>query len=69
MAVDLPGGKTLFALLRSDSDVEWAAQVMHLLAPEIQGETSQDSFDNVLLIKGKVVVPCGFRRSRACIPI
>lgn len=62
VAVDLPGGKTLFALLRSDSDVEWAAQVMHLLAPEIQGETSQDSFDNVLLIKGKVVVPRTFPR-------
>lgn len=62
VAVDLPGGKTLFALLRSDSDVEWAAQVMHLLAPQIQGETSQDSFDNVLLIKGKVEVPRTFPR-------
>lgn len=62
VAVDLPGGKTLFALLRSDSDVEWAAQVMHLLAPQIQGETSQDSFDNVLMIKGKVEVPRTFPR-------
>ncbi len=63
VAVDLPGGgKTMFALLRSDSEVEWAAQVMHLLAPEIQGETSQDSFANLLLIKGKVVVPRTFPR-------
>lgn len=60
VAVDLPGGKTLFALLRSDNDIEWAAQVMHRLAPEIDGETSEDAFDNVLLTTGKVDVPRTF---------
>ncbi|MBA4174919.1 MAG: hypothetical protein C0511_20270 [Hyphomicrobium sp.] len=60
VAVDLPGGKTLFALLRSDNDVEWAAQVMHRIAPEIQGETSEEAFDNVLLIKGAVELPRTF---------
>ena len=33
VAVDLPGGHTLFALLRSDSEVDWASHVMFLLTP------------------------------------
>lgn len=60
VTVDLPGGKTLFALLRSDNDVEWAAQVMHRIAPKIEGETSEDAFNNVLLIKGEVELPRTF---------
>lgn len=32
-AVNLPGGKTLFALLRSDNDPDWASRVYVLLAP------------------------------------
>lgn len=57
VAVDLPGGRTLFALLRSSNDVEWAARVMQMLAPKIQGEPWAESFDNVLMIKGAVEVP------------
>jgi hypothetical protein len=60
VAVDLPGGKTLFALLRSDNDIEWAAQVMHRIAPKIEGETSEDAFDNVLLIESAVDLPRTF---------
>jgi hypothetical protein len=57
VAVDLPGGRTLFALLRSDNDIEWSAHVMQGLAPKIQGEPWAKSFDNVLLINKKVEVP------------
>ena len=57
VAVDLPGGRTLFALLRSGNDVEWSARVMQMLAPKIQGEPWAESFDNILSIKGAVEVP------------
>lgn len=57
VAVDLPGGRTLFALLRSDNDIEWSARVVQMLAPKIKGEPWQQSFDNVLLVKGSVEVP------------
>jgi hypothetical protein len=57
VAVDLPGGRTLFALLRSDDNIDWAAGVMQGLAPKSQGESWAESFDNVLLINGVVEVP------------
>jgi hypothetical protein len=57
VAVDLPGGRTLYALLRSDDNVDWATNVMQMLAPEIEGEPWEDVFDNVLLIEGEVEVP------------
>jgi hypothetical protein len=57
VAVDLPGGKTLFALLQSDNDNEWSARVMQMLAPNIEGEPWVESFDNMLLIKGAIEVP------------
>jgi hypothetical protein len=57
VAVDLPGGRTLFALLRSSNDAEWSARVMQMLVPKIQGEPWAESFDNVLLIKRAVEVP------------
>lgn len=57
VAVDLPRGRTLFALLRSDSDIEWSARVVQMLAPKIKGEPWEQSFDNVLLVKGSVEVP------------
>ncbi len=60
VVVDLPGGKTLFALLRSDNDIEWASKVMQMLAPEVAGEEGDEKFDNVLLIKGKIEVPRTF---------
>ena len=57
VAVDLPGGQTLFALLRSDIDVDWSARLMQMLAPEIAGEAFEDVFDNVLMIESEVEVP------------
>lgn len=57
VAVDLPGGRTLFALLRSENDIEWAEHVMQFLSPDTPGEPWEEMFDNVLLIKGQVELP------------
>jgi hypothetical protein len=57
VAVDLPRGRTLFALLRSDNNVDWASYVMQMLAPDIEGEKWEDVFDNVLLLEGEVELP------------
>ena len=38
VAVDVAPDRTLFALLRSENDVEWASRVMLLLAPKIEGK-------------------------------
>ncbi len=57
VAVDLPGGRTLFALLRSDSDVDWASSVMQSAAPKIEGEPWEERFDNMLLLEGEVELP------------
>ena len=57
VAVDLPGGRTLFALLRSEDSVDWATYVMQNTAPKIRGETFEEKFDNMLLIKGEKVLP------------
>lgn len=60
VAVDLPGGRTLFALLRSENDIDWASSVMFMLAPEAS-RTAPDSFqarfDKMLEIKGPIAVP------------
>lgn len=60
VAVDLPGGKTLFALLRSDNNVDWASYVMQTLAPHIDSETFAQQLDNMLLLKGEIVLPRTF---------
>ncbi|MBE5074000.1 hypothetical protein IM511_06750 [Erythrobacteraceae bacterium E2-1 Yellow Sea] len=57
VAVDLPAGRTLFALLRSEDDADWASAVMQAAAPKIRGETFEEKFDNMLLIKGEKVLP------------
>ena len=57
VAVDLPDGRTLFALLRSEDDVDWAGTVMQNLAPKIAGERFSERFDNVLQVKGKRELP------------
>ena len=57
VAVDLPGGRTLFALLRSDDDVDWAGNVMQAVAPRFEGEPFEEKFDNVLLVAGEVALP------------
>ena len=40
VAVDLPGGKTLFALLRSEENVDWPRYVMYKLTPLARDETA-----------------------------
>lgn len=57
VAVDLPDGRTLFALLRSEDETDWAGNVMQRLAPRIAGEQFDEQFDNVLLIKGEQELP------------
>lgn len=56
VAVDLPGGKTMFALLRSDNDIDWASRVFVLLAPK-RKQTFEDSLDDVLEVKGEQALP------------
>lgn len=57
VAVDLPDGRTLYVLLRSDGNIDWATYVMQMLAPDIEGEPWEEAFDNVLLIEGEVELP------------
>lgn len=57
VAVDLPGGRTPFALLRSEDETDWVGNVMQYLAPKIAGEKFSEKFDNVLLIKGEHELP------------
>ena len=57
VAVDLPGGRTLFALLRSDNDVDWASHVLPFLAPRVAGESFEQQLDDVLSLEGEVVLP------------
>lgn len=57
VTVDLPGGRKLFALLRSEDDVDWAETVMQTAAPRVAGESYEEQFDNVCLIKSPVVLP------------
>ena len=55
--VDLPDGRTLFALLRSEDETDWASSVMQTAAPRIEGEPFEERFDNMLLIDGEVELP------------
>lgn len=60
VAVDLPGGKTLFALLRSENDNDWARRVMFMLAPEAPEGTAdpfQARLDDMLELEGPIQVP------------
>lgn len=54
VAIDLPDGRTLYALLRSGGDVEWAARVIPLLSPDAGDENSLDDF---LQLEGKKELP------------
>ena len=57
VAVDLPGGRTLFALLRSDNDVEWAARVMLRASPRYAGESWEQRFDDMQGLRGEQTIP------------
>lgn len=50
VAVDVADEQTLYALLRSDSNVQWAALVVPILAPDAGDE---NLFDDVFLLEGK----------------
>ncbi|KEO89086.1 hypothetical protein EH31_13690 [Erythrobacter longus] len=54
VAVDLPGGQTLYALLGNGQSGQWAAAVVPLLAPDAQDD---NPFDDVLLLEGKQELP------------
>jgi hypothetical protein len=57
VAVDLPGGQTLFALLRSQSSNDWAAGIVPALAPQMVDPGGAARFDGVLLLEGVAEVP------------
>jgi hypothetical protein len=54
VSVDLSNGRTLYALLRSGGDVEWAARVIPRLSPDAGDKNSLDDF---LLLEGKKELP------------
>lgn len=56
VAVDLHGGKTLFALLRSDNDIDWASRVFIRLARQ-RKQAFEESLDDVLEVKGEQTLP------------
>lgn len=53
VAVDLGEDRTLFALLRSDSDVEWASRVMLQLLPRLANASWEERFDDMMALEGK----------------
>lgn len=60
VAVDLPGGKTLFALLRSENDIDWASRVMFMMASEVpktDEDQFQSRFNNLLRLNGSIALP------------
>jgi hypothetical protein len=57
VAVDLPGGQTLFALLRSDNNVDWASYVFVYLAVDQSAENAADIARKVLEVEGVRTLP------------
>ncbi|MEL6877121.1 MAG: hypothetical protein AAGL68_03375 [Pseudomonadota bacterium] len=57
VAVDLPDGQTLFALLRSEDTVDWATYILPWIAPEVRGEDFVEQLDNPLTLEGEVELP------------
>lgn len=60
VTVDLPGDQTLFALLRSESDIQWAGTIVSALTPSLVGSDGEARFDGVLHLKGETEVPPTF---------
>ena len=57
-AVELPDGQVLFALLRSENDIDWASRVMFALTPKMGGEDPfQARFDAMLRDQKRHVLP------------
>lgn len=63
VAVDLPGGRTLFALLRSDNNSQWAGTIVSALTPQTVGSGGEARFDGVLRLKGEKEVPRRYPRA------
>jgi hypothetical protein len=57
VTVDLPGGQTLFALLRSDGSVDWASYVFVYLALDQFAENAADISSKVLEVEGVRTLP------------
>lgn len=59
VAVDLPGGRTLFALLRSEENSDWAGYIMQWLAPDQPGDSFAEGLDDMLPLEGRgpIAVP------------
>jgi len=57
VAVDLPNGQTLYALLRSADEVDWAKSIVQRVSPRVSGEEGKEAFDNIFLIEDAVEVP------------
>lgn len=59
VAVDLPGGRTLFALLRSEENSDWAGYIMQWLAPDRPGDGFAEALDDMLALEGRgpIAVP------------
>ncbi len=64
VTVDLGDGRVLFALLRSNSDSDWASRVMFMLAPAYAGEGAfQNRFDAMLRKRAEMALPRYFPRA------
>ncbi len=57
VAVDLPDGKVLFALLRSENDIDWANRVMLLISSGGNNAPFDQAFKRIVKLKGEKVVP------------
>ncbi|MEP5937291.1 MAG: hypothetical protein ABJ239_03095 [Erythrobacter sp.] len=60
VAVDLPNGRALFALLRSEDDVDFAKRIMFLMAPkgrDANGDPFLGRFNNMLEMTDPVELP------------
>jgi len=66
VAVDLPGGKTLFALLRSETSMDWASWIMVWLTKVPAHKDGQDQlgvrFDQMLADRDVLELPVHFAR-------
>ncbi|MGB7373244.1 hypothetical protein [Pontixanthobacter sp.] len=64
VAVDVGDGQTLFALLRSESEVDWAKQVMFLLTPSVRssdGKNYEATFEDMLKRTREIELPRYYR--------
>ena len=64
VTVDLGEGRVLFALLRSEADIDWAGRGMYRLSPQYAGENAlRDGYRNMLRHRPERTVPRHFSRA------